>query len=102
MPAGMCDEHAQSAPAPFPLLPSNNGAARAGTGCEGKPGYELGRVPIPDREPSSVAPPNVERVPPLATFALPRLRGQVLPRLEAVRLTARPGFDLGVFRPPRG
>ena len=102
VPAGMCDEHAQSMAAPLPLFPSNNGEASTGYPCDGKGGHQLGRAPAPDHERSKLAPPSIERVLPLTEFALPRDRGQKLPPDEATRLVAQPGFGNDVFRPPRG
>ena len=101
IPAGMCDEHAQSAAAPLPLFPSNNGEASSGSPCGGRGNHELGRAPTPDNERNTVAPPNIERLLPLTEFALPRDRGQQLPPAEATRLVAQPGFGNDVFRPPR-
>ena len=101
-PVGMCDEHAQSAYAPFPLLPSHNGEASQAWGCDAEGRYELSRAPSPDRQRSSFAPPNIERLPPLAPFAMPRCRGQLLFPAETEGLAPRPGFQSDVFRPPRG
>ena len=100
IPAPMCDEHAQSIAAPFPLLPSDNGEARASTPCEQRGSHELGRAPTPDRQ-NPTAQEAAERVLPAHVWALPRDRGRQTPPAEAVKTDLRPGHSLGVFRPPR-
>lgn len=98
-PAPWCNDAAQSDIAPFPTLPSHNGELRAGTPCHDWDGTEAGRAPAPEREQTAQtrAP---ERVPPVAPWSLPRDRGRKLtPAIEWQ--FERPGFVLGVFRPPR-
>jgi hypothetical protein len=101
VPAPMCDEHAQSIAAPFPLFPSHNGEARAGSKCKGKNSYELGRAPAPEREQPQSNADGFDRAPPAGPFVLVRDRGHAL-RPEGSEIAAtRPGFQDGVFRPPR-
>ena len=101
-PAPMCDEHAQSIAAPFPLFPSHDGEARTGRPCKGKGRYELGRAPAPEREQPQSAPfDGVERAPPVAEFKVMRDRGRAEPPRDAERAAACPGFCSDVFRPPR-
>jgi hypothetical protein len=100
VPAPMCDEHAQSIAAPFPILPSDNGEASASKPCEARRHFELGRAQTPERHGSS-ANEVVERALPAKVFAMPRDRGRQSPPASAKRCAARPGFTNGVFRPPR-
>ncbi len=100
-PAPMCDEHAQSIAAPFPIFPSANGEARSGRPCDGKPSYELGRAPGPERDHPQRAADTFDRAPPGAEFRLPRDRGRALPRTFESAPAIGDGFTGDVFRPPR-
>lgn len=101
-PAPICDEHAQSIAAPFPIFASHDGEARAGWPCKGRTRYELGRAPAPERErPDSVPYDGVERAPPVAQFQLTRDRGRAKPPRDTETSIARAGFGDDVFRPPR-
>lgn len=101
-PAPMCDEHAQSIAAPFPIFPSHDGEARAGKPCRSKGKFELGRAPAPEREqPPSTSWDGVDRAPPAEPFRLVRDRGHSARPGGELEIPARPGFASGVFRPPR-
>lgn len=101
-PAPMCDEHAQSIAAPFPLFPSHGGEARAARPCWTKGKLELGRAPGPEREqPPSISADAFDRAPPARPFALVRDRGRSSRPTDTVSTPTRPGFVDGIFRPPR-
>ncbi|MCC6904036.1 MAG: hypothetical protein IT377_34030 [Polyangiaceae bacterium] len=101
-PAPMCDEHAQSIAAPFPIFPSHFGEASTSRPCLGKNRFELGHAPTPERDPpGSVAAHGVDRAPPAAHFQVVRDRGRVLAPRAPERALPRHGFSSDVFRPPR-
>ncbi len=101
MPAPMCGERAQSIDAPFPILPSQNGEARATNPCTRWGSFELGNAPTPEHGPQTAADATIDRAPPISSWRLPRDRGRKLPPAEAIHLSLQPGFQRGVFRPPR-
>jgi len=101
-PAPMCDEHAQSIAAPFPLFPAHGGEARAHRPCWSKGSFELGRAPAPERDqPQGASSDGFDRAPPAERFAVVRDRGHSARPTDTDRTTPRPGFREGVFRPPR-
>ncbi len=101
-PAPMCDEHAQSIAAPFPIFPSHFGEASASRPCFGKNKFELGHAPGPERDqPQSISAHGVDRAPPAAHYKVVRERGRVLPPCSPERAAPRHGFSSDVFRPPR-
>lgn len=101
-PAPMCDEHAQSIAAPFPLFPSHGGEARMGRPCWGKGKLELGRAPAPERDqPQSTSSDGFDRAPPAEPFQLVRDRGHAGRPAHTIETRRLPGFADGVFRPPR-
>ncbi|MBK8995673.1 MAG: hypothetical protein IPM35_07990 [Myxococcales bacterium] len=101
-PAPMCDEHAQSIAAPFPLFPIHGGEARAGRPCWSKGKFELGRAPSPERDqPQSISADGFDRTPPAKPFALVRDRGRSKRPADTILALTCPGFADGVFRPPR-
>ena len=99
-PAPMCDEHAQSIAAPFPILPSHNGEARSAPCDDWRGGFELGRAPSPDRD-HQVPASSIERALPVTVWGLPRDRGHSVRPAEAVRLDLRAAHTGRIERPPR-
>lgn len=98
--APVCNEHAQSSVAPFPIQPTENGKVRAP--CSSRPDFQLGRAPAQRRHRFSTLAFPGGRVLAVGSFALPRDHGQrVPPNLSACDVT-RPGHGVGVFRPPCG
>lgn len=100
MPAPLCNEHAQSSVAPFPILPTRNGEVRAP--CSPRRGFALRRAHAPRRRRASAPVDPGGRAIPVAGFGLRRDRGRRLPPGQAVSAVTRPGHGLGVFRPPCG
>lgn len=102
LPAPICDEHAQSMAAPFPLMPSHNGEASAAKPCEGKQRFRLDGAPAPERDqPSGTWADGYDRAPPAEVFRVARDRGHGARPAQAAEAVERPGFPSLVFRPPR-
>jgi hypothetical protein len=102
-PAPMCDELGQSIAAPFPIFPSHNGEARSGLKpCEGKGRFSLGAAPAPGHDqPPTTWTDGSDRAPPKMGFSVARACGSQQPVATSRVRLVRPGFDSGVFRPPR-
>lgn len=101
VPAPMCDEHAQSIAAPFPLFPSHNGEARADRPCKGKRSFGLGRAPTPERDQPPTQADGFDRAPPAERYVIVRDRGHAVRPVDSETGAPRPGYEDGIFRPPR-
>lgn len=100
-PAPMCDEHAQSIAAPFPLFPSFNGEVRGVRPCAGRQAHQLGQAPTPERDHPRASADTFDRAPPSERFVVVRVRGQLQPPARADGSGPRAGIQNNVFRPPR-
>ncbi len=96
----MCDESAQSIAAPFPILPSHNGAIDA-LPCEAPDFDGAGEVPLRQQDRAADVLISVERVVPMPSHWVPKSeRTRVaVPRAAGYRCPSE--HRQSVYRPPR-
>jgi hypothetical protein len=99
--APLCDPSAASIAAPIPALPNATGELTAPPSCDDN---GRGAFSAPRSERDAPALDRLTDVPDrvaAAAFALPALKGALVPRPGPERGPVLPGYSIPVYRPPR-